>query len=193
MKTSIIVCMALLICGLITTNIASAITDDDLSRASELLAKNNIKLNDNMKIIGIRNWANAILVDVEQYYKDIPIHNSYMIYTFEQDGTAEVNREGVIKCLGNTIDISKINVDIVPFITEDTAIETFNKYAKSDNKPYSKPIAMLKIFNIYSGRGDMVPTYKLYWHVMPTAYKSIYILLDALTGEVFFYDNGIRY
>lgn len=130
-----------------------------------------------------------IIVHVQQLYSNLPVHgrNGELVYVF---------RNGQLdnSCAGNEQQrkaIADLKIDCKPVITRWQALEGLRQYSHRDAKPKDQGNAQLVILNTES-IGIRPARYILAWRAnMAGGYP--YAFIDAISGEMLMYDNGIRY
>lgn len=173
-------------------------TDADFSLAESLLRKHEIPLDESLQVVGVYDSSTEIAtvtsVWCSQSYKGLPVFDGEIAYHFrtfrKSGGRTEVSTSGT------RIDSSNLKIRTTPTISERDAIDLFLEQSGSrdeqNHSDRSGATAILGILNKMGGVGSVEPIWLLAWRVSGSA-NYPYALFDAQTGELYRFDDGVRY
>jgi len=168
------------------------LTAEDSVKINNLFEKNNITNDDCQSIERFIDDQYSTNIWCGQFYRNLPVIWGSLLYTFDPSGTLRKGSKGSKDSYNDKLS-SELNIDIDPTIPEKEAISTFIDSAKMRDKNITSTtaIATLGIYNKNSGMSYTQPDYKLIWYVKFNK-KYPFAIIDATSGIVYYYDNGIR-
>ena len=176
----------------------SGTTEAELSLAASLFRKHEIPLDESLQVVEVLDISTEHVTGTSvlcrQFYKGLPVFSGEIAYHFstlrKSGGPPQVSLSG------SRIDSSKVKIPTTPTISESDAIDLFlGQLELRDDQPRwnrSDPTAILGILNKMGGAGGVEPIWVLAWRVSGSA-RYPYALFDAQTGELYRFDNGVRY
>lgn len=174
------------------SNLDHKVSVDDLTTVKNLFIKNNIDINNFQityfaveKPITNNPDARYYTVKANRIYNKLPIFlGGDAIYHFNKDGIKVFQT-------GNTFNID-VNISQTPEISkEDAATILLKKYP--DEFAKDNLLAELGITNKKVGMGYDDPDFVLSWKITVGNFEFSYAVVNAINGEIIYFDDGMRY
>jgi hypothetical protein len=174
----------------VETNTNHRVSGAELSKAEKLFLQNNIDIG-TLAIVSVStDRFGKTHIRCDQFYKGIPIFGGDVIYHFEQSGKA-MDRSAI----DGTQDIY-ISGNLIEDITasEEPKLTMYEAEERVQTKMNSKSFtAELGFRDLNAGISYKEPNFSLIWKIMPAdAEKYPYAYIDANSGNILYYDDGIR-
>jgi hypothetical protein len=171
------------------------VTAKDVERVAALFKENGMSL-ENLRItrlISLRKNSPHLRVEVQLHDHNVPVLDSYHVFDFT-DGKLDdpASREAVkekVKTLAGIGNKRK------PTVTRWQVIEGYRQYVRLDplaKNEAEKEVAARLVLNNTADRG-MPEKYGLAWEVSLAPGGPPYATIDATSGKMLRYDNGIRH
>jgi len=175
---------------------AHAVAANEVQLAETLFKNNGLDL-DNLRItrvISVEHQHNRkeVIVHAQQLYHHLPVEGRDLVYVFRN---GEVDRSHVDENARKRKELADLEINLAPAIARWQAVEGMRRHALLD--PMVKDgidgqatAANLVIFNTEKGHANP-PNYVLAWRAH-IGREFPYAIIDATSGKMLFYDNGIR-
>jgi len=174
---------------------SDGVTAKDVERVTALFKENGISL-ENLRItrlISLRKNSPHLRVEVQLHDHNVPVLESYHVFDF-MDGklSKPVSREAVKE---KVKELAGIGNELKPTVTRWQVIEGFRQYVRLDplakSEAEKEVAARLVLYNT-ADRGEP-EKYGLAWEVSLAGGAPPRATIDATSGKMLRYDNGIRH
>lgn len=174
---------------------ADGVTAKDVERVAALFKENGMSL-ENLRItrlISLRKNSPHLRVEVQLHDHNVPVLDSYHVFDFNNGKLSKpASREDVKERVKT---LAGIGNELKPTVTRWQVIEGYRKYVRLDplakNEAENEVDARLVLYNT-ADRG-MPEKYGLAWEVSLVRGAPPYATIDATSGKMLRYDNGIRH
>ena len=161
-------------------NINHKVASKELSLAQELFENNNVDFSTlAIRSVGKDRHGNTH-IGADQIYKNLRIITNDLIYHFDESG--------VITSVSGVV-IDEINISTDPNISINEAVNLV-KHRMSSSYILT---GELGFFDLNAGSGNTKVNFTLVWKMKPRLSEYPYAIVDAYSGEILRYDDGIRY
>ncbi|MEK7608152.1 MAG: hypothetical protein AAB495_01075 [Patescibacteria group bacterium] len=164
----------------VRTSTNHVVSADDLIIAKGLFEKNNIEMGALAITQVVKDDLGTTHVWGDQFYNGLVLFTGKIGYHFDKSGRHNFTS-------GERVGDIRISTD--PSISMTMAAKIARKKIMSEYRF----AAELGIFDISAGTSGLKPNYMLVWKIKPDAIDYPYIIIDARSGSIIRYDDGIRY
>ena len=176
----------------INTNTTHSVSATDLTTARELFQKNNIEMGTLAIVEVTKDERGFTHIWGKQFYNGLPVFFGNIGYHFDQSGRAQdrliIDGSKDIYTSGDRI--GDLGLSTEPSISASTASRKAREKMKA-NYFFS---AELGVLNLNAGTSYAKPNFVLVWRVEPKGVDNYpYADIDANSGKLLQYDDGIRY
>lgn len=172
------------------TDINHSVSSADLAVAQELFQKNNIEMGTLAIYRVYKDEHGTMHVSASQFYKGLPVFFGEIGYHFDQSGRAHSNIDGEAGIYTSGDRIGDLGISTEPSIS----ISAAAKRAREKMKLNYFFTAELGVLDLNAGASYATPNFVLAWRMKPKDAETYpYAIIDANTGKLLRYDDGIRY